>query len=133
MLVLMFVMIMLAMFSCLKLIPTQKCSLIGSSGSQGQMYVMLYNLAPVRRNDLRRFGLLRRGLAIPCAAARIRHRSAPRQVKGKAMYVKGASRELHGVRRNRSQHEIATSVECAVGAESCDRMRIRCAGKLNKN
>ena len=32
------------------------------------MYVMLYNLAPVRLNDLRRFGLLRRGLAILRAA-----------------------------------------------------------------
>ena len=84
------------------------------------------------RLDLRRFGLHRRGLVFPCAAARIRHRSAPRQVKGKAMYVKGPSWELHGVRRNRSQHEIATSVECGLGAESCDRMRIRCARKLNK-
>ena len=133
MLVLMFVMIMLAMFSCLKLIPTQKCGLIGSSGSQGQMYVILYNLAPVRRIDLRRFGLRRRGLGILRAAGRIRHRSAPREVKRKAIYVKGASRELRGLRGNGARLEIATSAECAVGAESRDRMRIRCAGKLKKN
>ena len=110
----------------------QRGSLIGFCGSQGPMYVILYNLAPVRRIDLRRFGLLRRGLAILRAAARIRQRSGPRQVKGKAMYVKGGSRELHGLRTNRSRHEIATSVECGLGADSCDRLRIRCARKLKK-
>ena len=87
----------------------------------------------MRRIDLRRFGLRRRGLAILRAAGRIRHRSAPREVKGKAIYVKGASRELRGLRGNRSRREFGTSVECAVGAGSRDRMRIRCAGKLKRN
>ena len=87
----------------------------------------------MRRIDTQLIGLRRRGLAILRAAGRIRLLSAPPEAKGKAIYVKGASRELRGLRGNRSRRDFGTSVECAVGAGSCDRMRIRCAGKLNKN
>ena len=74
--------------------------LIGPSGRQAKMYVILYNLAPVRRIDTQLKRLFRRALAIRRAAARIRLLSRPREVKVKAVYVKGASREPRQLRGN---------------------------------
>ena len=64
------------------------------------MYVILDTLAPVRRIDTQLKCLFRRGLAIRRAAARIRLLSRPREVKVKAIYVKGASREPRQLRGN---------------------------------
>ena len=77
--------------------------LIGPSGREAEMYVILYNLAPVRRIDTQLKRLFRRALAIRRAAARIRLLRRPREVKVKAIYVKGASREQRRLRGNVSR------------------------------
>ena len=83
--------------------------------------------------ELSRFGLLRRALAKRRAAARIRLRSPLRLWKGKLWHFRRESQSCAPVRQDSPPIGFGASLELGLGADSCDRFRVRCARILKKN
>ena len=86
----------------------------------------------MHQNGPPRFGLFRRALAIRRAAGRLRLRRPLRLSKGKHYFFDASFNRPRLCARIRPSIGFATSLDLGLGADSCDRFRVRCARILKK-